>query len=135
MLRRGEQLVGGALLHHLAGVHHGDAARHFGDHAHVVGDEHQRHAALLLQAAQQIEDLRLDRHVERRRRLVGDQQARIAGDRHRDHHALVHAARQLVRKVVEPARGGRNADLLQQLDRARCARPCGRARGAAAASP
>ena len=47
---------------------------------------------------QQIEDLRLDGDVERRRRLVGDQQPRIAGDRHGDHHALVHAAGELVRK-------------------------------------
>ena len=57
--------------------------------------------------------------VERGRRLVGDQQPRVAGDRHRDHHALVHAARQLVRKILEPARRRRNADLLQQLRRAR----------------
>ena len=43
----------------------------------------------------QVEDLLLDRHVERRRRLVGDQQLRLARDRHRDHHALLLAARQL----------------------------------------
>ena len=52
--------------------------------------------------AQQVEDLRLDRHVERRRRLVGDQELRLARERHRDHRALAHAARELVRVVLEP---------------------------------
>ncbi len=46
---------------------------------------------------QQLEDLGLDRDVERGRRLVGDQQIRLARERHRDHHALPHAARELVR--------------------------------------
>jgi hypothetical protein len=41
---------------------------------------------------QQIEDLRLDRHVERRRRLVREDELRVARQRHRDHHALTHAA-------------------------------------------
>ena len=72
----------------------------------------------LLQPAQQVEDLRLDRHVERGRRLVGDQQPRIAGDGHRDHHALVHAAGELMRIVSEPARCGRDPDLLEQFGRA-----------------
>ncbi len=54
--------------------------------------------ALAPQVGEQVEDLRLDGDVERGGRLVGDQQARAVGDRHRDHHALAHAARELVRK-------------------------------------
>ena len=50
-----------------------------------------------LQVAHEVEDLGLDRDVERGRRLVGDQQLRLAGERHGDHHALRHAARHLVR--------------------------------------
>jgi hypothetical protein len=46
------------------------------------------------------QDLRLDGHVERGGRLVGDQQRRVAGQRHGDHHALAHAARQLVRVLA-----------------------------------
>ena len=38
----------------------------------VVGDEDDRQAELALQVAQQVEDLRLDRDVERGHRLVGD---------------------------------------------------------------
>ena len=53
----------------------------------------------------QIEDLGLDRDVERRRRLVGDQQLRLVGERHRDHHALAHAAGELVRIPLTRLRG------------------------------
>ena len=53
-----------------------------------------------------VEDLGLDRDVERGGRLVGDQQLRLAGQRHRDHHALAQAAGQLVRVVVEPLAAG-----------------------------
>ena len=65
----------------------------------------------------QLEDLRLDRHVERGRRLVGDDQLGIAGERDRDHDALAHAARELVRILLE-ALGIGDADEAQQLDRA-----------------
>ena len=78
---------------------------------------------LSLQLAHQVEDLRLDRHVERGGRLVGDQQLRVAGQRHRDHHALPHAAGQLVRILRDaPLRLG-DADQAQHLDRARVAPP------------
>jgi hypothetical protein len=87
-----------------------------------VRDQHQRHAAFLLQIAQQVEDLGLDRDVERGGGFVGDQQARVARDRHRDHHALVHAAGHLVRVVVHARSGGWDADLLQQFDRVSLAR-------------
>ena len=70
----------------------------------------------------QLEDLRLRRHVERRRRLVGDQQVGVVDQRHRDHHALAHAARELVRVVVDAPLGARDADRLQQLERARARR-------------
>ncbi|KAG1362878.1 hypothetical protein G6F61_014085 [Rhizopus arrhizus] len=43
-------------------------------------------------------DLRLDGHVQRGGRFVGDQQARLARQGHRDHHALAHAARQFTRQ-------------------------------------
>ena len=55
------------------------------------------HVALRLQVGEQVEDLRLDGHVERGGRLVGDQQARPVGDGARDHGALALAAGELVR--------------------------------------
>ena len=96
---------------------------HLGDDAEVVRDQHQRHAALALQAQQQGEHLRLHGDVERGRRLVGDEQARVAGDRHRQHDALAHAARELVREGVEAALRVGDLDVLQQLQRARASRP------------
>ena len=69
-----------------------------------------------------LQDLRLHRDVERGGRLVGDQQIGLVGERHRDHHALALAARQLVRIAREPACGIGDADLGQQLDDARARR-------------
>ncbi len=69
----------------------------------------------------ELDDLRLDRHVERRRRLVGDQDRRIARQRHRDHRPLPHPAGELMREVVDARLRVRDADLPQKLDRAR---PC-----------
>ncbi len=69
----------------------------------------------LRMSLQQRQHLRLDRHVERGGRLVRDQQARIAGQRHRDHHALAHAAGELVRIGVDARRRIRNADEPQHL--------------------
>ena len=64
-----------------------------------------------------LEDLRLDRHVQGGRGLVGDQDAGIARQRHRDHHALAHPARELVRVGVDSLPRPRDPDLVEQLDR------------------
>ena len=72
----------------------------------------------------QPQDLRLRRDVERRRRLVGDQDVRVVDQRHRDHHALAHAAGELVRVVVDALLGTRDADLPEELDRPVRGRPC-----------
>ena len=92
-----------------------------GDHAEVVGDEDHRHPEPRLERAEQVEDLRLHGDVERGRGLVGDEQARLAREREREQRALAHAARELVRVVVEPTLGVGDADEVEQLDRA-CAR-------------
>ena len=62
---------------------------------------------------QEVEDLGLDHDVQRRRRLVGDHQRRVARERHGDHDPLAHPARELVRVVVRPAR--RDANVLEEL--------------------
>ena len=51
----------------------------------------------LLQVADQLQDLRLRRDVERGGRLVGDQQLRLERQRHGDHRALALAAGELMR--------------------------------------
>jgi hypothetical protein len=69
-----------------------------------VRDEDHRGAELPLKLAHELQDLRLDGDVEGGRRLVGDQDLRPAGERHADHHALAHAAREFVRVLPQPAR-------------------------------
>ena len=71
-------LVERRLLDDPAGVHHHHPVGGLGDHAEVVRDQDHRHCGLVLQVAQQVEDLRLDGDVERGGRLVGDQQLRLA---------------------------------------------------------
>ena len=116
MARPVEHRVGRALFGHARGVHHDDAvgvARH---HAEIVRDDDQRDVELARQVLHQLQDLRLDGDVERGGRLVGDDELGIAGEPDRDHHALAHAAGELVRILVEPAFGVGDADELQQLD-------------------
>src|SRR3546814_3196242 len=57
----------------VAAPHHHYAVGDLGDHAHVVGDEHHRHADLGLQLADQLQDLRLDGDVQRRGRLRSEE--------------------------------------------------------------
>ncbi len=97
-------------------LHHDDARRGVGDNAHIVRDDHDRHAEPGLQLAQQVENLGLHRHVERRRRFVGDENLRLRRDRHRDHGALALAARQLVRIARELFLRRRHVHLTQQFD-------------------
>ncbi len=116
---RSKSSCGGRLLDDAAAVHHHDAVGGLGDHAEVVGDEQHRHPDLVAQVAEQREYLRLDRHVERGRGLVGDEQLRVARERHRGHHALAHAARHLVRVVLDALLRRRDADEREHLDGAR----------------
>src|SRR5579883_1574590 len=113
-----EDGVGARLLDHVASVHDDHALADLRYHAEVVRDQHHRCAHIAREAADQIEQLRLDRHVECGGRLVGDQQAWVAGERHGDHHALAHAAGELVRIIFEARAGGGDAHRFQQRDRA-----------------
>ena len=78
-----------------------------------MGDEHVGQAELGLQILQQIHHLRLDRHVQRRDRLVADDQLRVDGERAGDADALALAAGEFVRIAHHVP--GRQADHLQQL--------------------
>ncbi|MCY1296085.1 hypothetical protein D9M70_454550 [compost metagenome] len=89
------------------------------DDAEVVRDQHDRHAEALLQRLEQIKDLRLDRHVERRRRFICDQEIRVVGKRHGDHHALTLATRKFMRIAVDAAPRFRDAHELKQFKHAR----------------
>ena len=61
-----------------------------------MGNKDDGHAQLLLQLLNQRQYLRFRRHVESCRRLVGEEQPRLAGQGHGDEAALAHAAGQLM---------------------------------------
>jgi hypothetical protein len=86
-----------------------------GGDAQIMGDEDhgQRHAFANL--VQQAENLRLDRHVQRRDRLVGDQDLGVVGKGSGDADALALTAGKLMRVAIIGARI--EADDLEQLPR------------------
>ncbi len=99
----------------LAQIHHRHAVRQVLHDGEVVADEQQRHAELVLQIDQQVDDLRLHRHVQRRHRLIADDQVRARRQRARDADALPLAAGEFVRIAAD--RVARQLHLVhQQLD-------------------
>ena len=88
-----------------------------GDDAEIVGDEEHGGAAARGAARPAAEDLRLHGDVERRGRLVGDEDVRVVGERHGDADALAHAAGELVRIGRRAGRRRRGCAPVQQLRR------------------
>jgi hypothetical protein len=124
VLRVLEDRARGPDLDDPAQIHHADGVADALHHGHVVADEQIAEAQLGLQFHHQVQHLRLHRHVERRDRLVGDDQLGVERERAGDGDALALAARQLVRVArmkcaaahpVEqhptPGRASRRADM------------------------
>jgi hypothetical protein len=88
MLGRAEHLVHVPLFDHLSPVHDDNPVGEVGYDAHAVRDQHDRCAQPGPQLPQQLEDPGLNRHVQRRCRLVSDDHLWVARDRHGDHHPL-----------------------------------------------
>ena len=95
------------------GVHDRCAVADLGDDGEVVGDEDEREIEIGCERDEQLEDLRLHHHVEGGGRLVGEEDLRLAGERHGNGRALPHPARELVREAIRPVLG--DADALEQL--------------------
>ncbi len=91
-----EQVGDGTALHDPPGVHDGGGVAQLRDDRQVVGDQQQPQTQLLGESLEQGEDLRLHHGVQRGGGLVGDEQPRIAGQRHRHHRPLPHPAGELV---------------------------------------
>ena len=104
-------------------------------HPEVVRDEEVGEVELVLEVLEQVDDLGLDRDVERGDRLVGDDQLRPQRERPGDADPLPLAARELVRVAVVVL--GLQADPLEQLAGPRgCSWVArGEARGACSGSP
>ena len=103
-------------FHHFAQVHDDDPPGGLRDQAEVVGDQKDGRLQPILQSGHEVHDLSLDGHVQSGRGLVGDEDLRIAGQRHGDHDALAHPAAQVVGVVRHPSLGRGDSHELQQLD-------------------
>ena len=88
-------------LHHLAEIKHHYPVADVPHDGEIVRDEDQRQTHLGLQIHQQIDDLRLDRDIEGRDRLVADNQLRLVDDRPRDADALALPAGEFMRIAVD----------------------------------
>ena len=100
---RREELPGRRELDDAAEIHDADAIGDVVDDGEIVRDEQVGEAHALLQVAHQVQHLRLHRHVERRGRLVADQEFRMRGQRAGDGDALALAAGKLVRILAPSA--------------------------------
>ena len=68
-----------------------------------MGDEEQSQLALLLQVGEHAQDLRLDRDVEHRHRLVADEALRLEHERRRDRDPLALPSGELMRVALAEA--------------------------------
>ena len=108
-------------LDDLAEIHDRDTVRHVLDNREIMTDEEQRQAKF--PHLKQIDDLRLDGDVERRDRLVADDQVRLRRERPCDADALALSALEFVRPSVQ--RITRQAHGIHQRDDLRI-KLCGR---------
>ena len=80
-----------------------------------MGNEQHRHAEFRLQLCKKPQNLCLNRHIERRRRLVGDEQVGLVCQSHGNHDALALAAGQFVGIGGQALFRVANADQVQEL--------------------
>ncbi len=100
-------------LDDLAEVHHRNTVGNVLHHREVMGDEQVGEAELVLQVFEEVNDLGLDRNVQRRDGFVGDDEVGVRGEGAGDPDPLSLAAGELVRVPVGEV--GIESDRLEQL--------------------
>ena len=93
----GKQFASGSKFDHFAGVHHRNSVTVSGHDAEIVCDNDHGHAQFLADVAKKIKYLSLHGDVKGGSGFISQEHLWVAGDRHRNHYALTHASRQLVR--------------------------------------
>ena len=111
--RRFEQAGLAGRLNDTAEIHHRHPVADVLDDSQVVGNEQIGQLELVLQVHQQINDLRLYRHVERRDRFVANDQLRTQGQSTSDPDALPLPAGELV--WIGIGQLGPQANALEQM--------------------
>jgi hypothetical protein len=79
-------------------------------------DEEDSRSLLAAQVVDQLEHLRLRGHVEGRSRFVGDEELRLEGKGHGDHHPLALSAGELVRIGLGDQLGVRQVHLAEEVE-------------------
>ncbi|MCY1222359.1 hypothetical protein D9M72_344490 [compost metagenome] len=74
-----EDLLGSSGLNNQPLPHHGDPVGKVRHHPHVMGNQHNGAVQLVPQVAHEVKDFGLDRHVQGRGGLVGNQEFGVAG--------------------------------------------------------
>jgi hypothetical protein len=97
--RCGKNPVGRTAFDNLAAIHHQNPIAQMAHDGEIVRDEQHRKSALAPQPHQQIDELRLPRHVEPRHDFVRDQNPRRGAQGTGDVDALALAARKLRREA------------------------------------
>src|ERR1700737_579683 len=95
----GEQLLGGADFAQAAEIHHGHPVAPPLHDREIVGDEEQRQSEARLHIFQQIQDLSANGNVERRNRLVADDELGIENERARNADTLALPAGKFMRQA------------------------------------
>lgn len=72
MERRGEEATAGGDFDDPAEAHHPDVIGHMPDYREVMADEQLGQTEFVLKILHQVQNLRLDRHIDRRGRLVAN---------------------------------------------------------------
>ena len=110
-----EQVVHPGAFDGTPGVHHHDIIGGFCNHAHVVGNHDRRRTRFFLCNFNDVQDLRLDGHVQCGGWLVGDQDLRVVRNRDGDDYALAHTPRKLVWKRFQAQFWLTDPDEFQQM--------------------
>ena len=100
-----QHLLPAAVFNQAAGMHDADMGAHIRHHRQVVGDEDHTDVHILLEGSDGLQDLVLDDDIQGCGRFVGNDQRRVAGQRHGNDHPLAHAPGKLVGIILKPAFG------------------------------
>ena len=104
-------------LHDVACVHHRHPVGKVCHHTKVVGDEHDGQVVLCPHLPQQLQNLRLNGHIQRGGGLIAEQNFRVARQRNGNDHPLPHSAGEFVGVLLVPQRGVRDAHVPQVFQR------------------
>ncbi len=116
LLWRLDDLLHGAVFHGLAVAQHHDVIGDLRDDGEVVRDVERRRAGLFDRALDGGEHVDLRGHVERRRRLIENDQVGFRTERHRGHGPLQLAAGDLMRIAAAECLGRRKPKDAEKLD-------------------